>query len=115
MLVDGKKQKLDYLLERSGQLMMERLQLAKVRLDHLKHNYLLLHPQALYRNQQVKLQNLIEKLTLVNPLDTLKRGYSLSYKDGNLIKSVSQVTAGDQITIQVSDGVITSSVIEKES
>lgn len=115
MLVDGKKQKLDYLLERSGQLISDRIQLAKVRMNHLKQNYLLSHPQALYQKQQTRLQNLIEKLTLVNPLDTLKRGYSLSYKDGNLIKSVQQVTTGDQITIKVSDGVITSSVIEKES
>ncbi len=47
---------------------------------------------------------LITKLDSISPLKTLTRGYSLTEKDGQIIKSASQIDKGDIITIKFSDG-----------
>ena len=52
------------------------------------------------------------KLDGLSPLGTLARGYSLSKdKDGNVLKSVTQVAAGDIISVTVSDGEISAEII----
>ena len=47
---------------------------------------------------------LITKLDSISPLKTLTRGYSLTEKDGKIIKSASQIDKGDIIIIKFSDG-----------
>ena len=64
-----------------------------------------------------KLQNcnavLTEKaiqLEALSPLKTLARGYSLIYKEDKLIKSAQQLSGGEQIDIQLSDGIVSAVV-----
>ena len=47
---------------------------------------------------------LVTKLDSISPLKTLIRGYSLTEKDGQIIKRASQIDKGDIITIKFSDG-----------
>lgn len=44
------------------------------------------------------------QLEALSPLKTLARGYSLVYKDNSLVKSAEQLSAGDRINLQLSDG-----------
>ena len=54
---------------------------------------------------QLSLVNLLDKLSLVNPLEILKRGFGLTYSDdGELIKTVQNVNEKDRITIKLNDG-----------
>jgi len=46
------------------------------------------------------------KLDVLSPLTVLARGYSITMKDGNIIKSVRQVHNGDKLDIILSDGKI---------
>jgi len=46
------------------------------------------------------------KLDALSPLTVLARGYSITMKDGNIIKSVKQVQNGDKLDIILSDGKI---------
>ncbi|WP_026497219.1 exodeoxyribonuclease VII large subunit [Butyrivibrio sp. WCD3002] len=49
----------------------------------------------------------IERLKALSPLDKLKSGFSyIADKDGQNIKKISQVKAGDELDIYVSDGLI---------
>ena len=47
---------------------------------------------------------LVTKLDSISPLKTLIRGYSLTEKDGKIIKKSSQIEKGDIVTIKFSDG-----------
>lgn len=47
---------------------------------------------------------LVTKLDSISPLKTLVRGYSLTEKDGQIIKKASQIDKDDIITIKFSDG-----------
>ena len=52
------------------------------------------------------------KLDGLSPLGTLARGYSLSKdKNGNVLKSVTQVESGDVISVTVSDGELRAEII----
>lgn len=54
----------------------------------------------------------VSKLDAMSPLKVLSRGYAMAQTEqGALLRSVTQVTAGDRITVSVSDGQITASVL----
>ena len=58
----------------------------------------------------------VSKLDAMSPLKVLTRGYALAHTgDGTLLKSVSQVEPGDRIVVDLSDGKLTASVLEKEN
>ena len=48
--------------------------------------------------------NLLNKLEILNPLLTLKRGYTITKKEGKVITSVKDVKSKDKIDIDLSDG-----------
>ena len=61
------------------------------------------------------LQALAQRLNALSPLATLKRGYSISRKmDGEVLTATEQVSVGDRIEIQLSDGHLTCRVEERQ-
>ncbi len=103
------------------------------RLDHLIEKMELLHPgnrlKQSAKDLELKTEKLndyferllikkrnsyilsINKLELLNPLSIMKKGYSVSKKDGLVIKSINDVKMNDNIDVLVNDGVITTKVI----
>ncbi len=61
--------------------------------------------------------SMTSKLTVLNPLNIMERGYSIAFdKNNSVIKSKQQVQSGDEITVIVKDGQIICEVKEsKES
>lgn len=56
----------------------------------------------------------VGRLNAVSPLNTLKRGYSITMTDGQVIKNIDQVNKGDALEIRIIDGKIISTVLETE-
>lgn len=54
------------------------------------------------------------KLSVLDPLNVLKRGFTLTVKDGEIIKSVEMVNAGDKVTTIFRDGSVTSRVEDRK-
>lgn len=63
-------------------------------------------------NTTTKYNNLIEKLELVNPLSTLKRGYSVVYKDNFALTDIKKIKKEDKLKIRIFNGEIDVSVID---
>jgi exodeoxyribonuclease VII large subunit len=61
----------------------------------------------LEKRQMLGLQ---EKLRLVDPQQILKRGFSLTFKDGKILKSVHQLSEDDRLETRLSDGTVISNV-----
>lgn len=60
-----------------------------------------------------RLNSAIEKLSLLNPLETMKRGYSIPYtQSGNIISSTNDVIKNDQIIVRLSDGTLECRVMD---
>lgn len=54
----------------------------------------------------------VHKVITLNPLETLKRGYSVVTKENEIIKSVKNIKIDDEIAIKVTDGIIKGKVKE---
>ena len=54
--------------------------------------------------------NLLSKLEVLNPLLTLKRGYSIIKKDNDVVSSKNKLNKGDKIEIELQDGSVDATV-----
>ncbi|MCI6349379.1 MAG: exodeoxyribonuclease VII large subunit [Tenericutes bacterium] len=109
-MYEVEEQKLDSILEKLGSLMGHTLEKSKLKLENLTKN---ITPNILYKLDKNKshLETLEQKLELLNPENILKKGYSLTIKDGKIITDVSELKDGDTITTKLSIGTINSKVI----
>ena len=69
---------------------------------------------AMQRERQ-RLQTLDDKATLLSPVNTLRRGYSLVWADGKCVTAADQLHPGDQVTMQFADGTTEATVNETNS
>ena len=58
---------------------------------------------------------LTAKLDAMSPLKVLTRGYAMAQKeDGQIVRSVAQVTTGDAVCVSLADGAFTATVTDKK-
>lgn len=108
----------------------------KSRLNSLINSYVLKNPKNMYEIKSQKLDNLVDKLNIhikrnlndknnkfinilnkldaLNPINTIKRGYSITKSKDKVITSINSVGENDIITTDLVDGVITSKVVKVE-
>ncbi|MBP1630899.1 MAG: xseA [Bacteroidetes bacterium] len=60
--------------------------------------------------EENQLKALEKYITLLNPNNLLKRGYTITLKDNRIIKSKQELKQGDKITTQFQDGTIESTI-----
>ena len=58
-----------------------------------------------------RLQLIEEKVKNLDPALMLKRGYSITMKDGKVVRDANQLKAGDEIETRLEKGTIKSTVI----
>ena len=114
IMYESKKQKLDNIIENIENLFKNYIINCRHKFDTLKNNYILNNPNILYKEKVQQLNNLIEKLELINPLGILKRGYSLTYIDNKIVKSIKDVSKDNKLVIRLHDGNIVTKVEELE-
>ena len=117
---------------RSSKNMNNILDTNKKILDKIRSSYILSNPMSIYEIKEQKLDNLIDKsntiinlymnnknnkysnvinkLSVLNPLNTLKRGYSITKLDNKVITNIKGIKKNDTLTITLSDGEVTSTV-----
>lgn len=132
IMFDNKRQALDLLQNRLMEGMNDYLEGKKVSLEQIRMHYLLKNPNMLYEkkkeelsrkfidlnrvmnilleHQKIRMHHNLEKLELVNPLEVLKRGYTVSYIDGKVIRDIKDVEIEDIICVKVYNGEMTARV-----
>ena len=113
IMYENKKQKLDLIETKINTLIIHKLETSKQLFEHLKKNHILKNPQEIFEPKAIILKQIIEKLELLNPLGILKRGYTLTYQNNHIIKSISDIKE-DSIEIRLYDGTVKAKVVEKE-
>ena len=108
----------------------------KSRLSSLVNSYVLKNPKNMYEIKSQKLDNLVDKLNIyikrnindnnnrfinilnkldaLNPINTIKRGYSITKSKDKVITSIKNISENDIITTDLVDGIITSKVMSVE-
>lgn len=128
-----KEQDFDRLLDKLQNNILKIIDKNQDRLTYLTNSYALKNPEQLYLNkyQQYKILydrlitnqkntlekrehlylQLIGKLETLNPLLTLKRGYSIIRKENKIVPSIKDLKAKDIIQVELKDGKIKAEVL----
>lgn len=107
-----KLQNLDNLVEKLNKEIKIILENNKIRLQKNKSNYILNNPNILYKFKKQNLDNIINKLEVLNPLNTLKRGYAIVKKEDIIVNDINKLEVNDIINIKINNGNIISKVME---
>ncbi len=104
-----KEQKFDTLYEKLCLVMKNLIQNEKTSLQNKIDKIPILTKHLLERNQN-QYVSLLNKLEILNPLLTIKRGYSITKKDDKVITSVKDLKKDDTLQIQLQDGSVLADV-----
>ena len=107
-----KEQKLSNTIEKVNTLMSTYISNKRTKLENIKTSYVLTNPNKIYENKQNRYNHLIEKLEVLNPLNTLKRGYSITKSNNKVIKDIKDVKVNDNIEIEIKNGNIKANITE---
>lgn len=127
---------LNYYNEKLKNLIRIKLNNAEASLERLTERLLRFSPQFKIENNIRKFDNLqkrldfafikiisdyenkyisrISQMEALSPIKVLKRGYSLIYKNSNIISNISKLECGDIIEIKMSDGTVKAKIIAEE-
>ncbi len=106
-----KEQKLDILIDNLNRSITKLLEDNKIKLYTYSNSYILNNPDMLYKYSSQKLDHIISKLEVLNPLNTLNRGYAIIKKDNKVLSSIKKIKENDVINISLKDGEVTSKII----
>ncbi|MBQ6098490.1 MAG: exodeoxyribonuclease VII large subunit [Methanobrevibacter sp.] len=81
------------------------------KLFRLENRNVLKNPEEITKMKKEKFAKNIAKLEVLNPLLTLKRGYTIAKIDEKVISSVKDVKSGDKLDVEFDDGTINTKVI----
>ena len=111
-LYEIKEQKLDNIIDKLNTCINAMLYTKNSKLEIIKNSIIFKDPSILYENKLKKNNHLIEKLEILNPLNALKRGYTITKKDGKCISNIDGVKINDNVNISLKDGEIKAKVME---
>ena len=84
----------------------------KSKIFKLENSFVLNNPGILYKYKEQNLMNIISKLEVLNPLNTLKRGYAIIRKDNVVVNDIKGISINDEISIQIKNGNIVTKVMK---
>ncbi|WP_163655686.1 exodeoxyribonuclease VII large subunit [Listeria sp. PSOL-1] len=134
--IEQQQEKTDYFAERLENAYSRFILLKKSEFERLKHRFerlTLKQEVLLFKNRLAILENnlkssvttvfqnrkscflrQVEALEYLSPLALLKRGYSMTEKDGAMVKSVADITVHDEVEVTLYDGKFQAKVLQKE-
>ena len=114
-IYEVKEQKFDTTFEKLQLIMTSILKNERNRYENLKDKVNILIDKNLEKNKNNYI-NVLNKLEVLNPLLTIKRGYSVTKKDDKVISSVKNIKKDDDLLIELTDGIVSTKVVSiKES
>lgn len=107
-----KEQKLDNLMDKVNKNIEVIINNYKVKMFNLKNSYIFNNPDILYKYKLQELNNIISKLEMLNPMNTLKRGYAIIKLKDKVLSDINDVKKDDIIDIEIKSGKIEAKVMK---
>ena len=70
------------------------------------------NPHSIYEKKQHEFELLLNKLTILNPLAILEKGYSVVEHNQKIVNDVKSIKINDEIDIRLSKGILKATVNE---
>ena len=112
MLYLGKSENLKNLTLRINNNINNYLTEYKTLIFRLENSYVLTNPEVLYKYKRQEFDNLISKLEVLNPLNTLKRGYSITRINNKVVSDISIIKSNDMLEIELLNGKVDAKVVK---
>lgn len=136
-LLKQKEQELDTLTARLDKAQIGLIAMQKEKMLHLNMRLINQHPSRQYKQAHKELKQvtrnvnqlfsqmmngkatqlavIIDKLSLLNPLEIMKRGFAIPYtSEGNIIRSSKQLQINDKMVVTFRDGTVNCQVLNVE-
>ena len=80
-----------------------------------KHREILLQQKnRLGEKERYQMANILSVLNALSPLAVLERGYAIPFYEHKLLKSITQVSVGDELRLRLADGYLDANILKKE-
>lgn len=110
-LYEIKEQNLDFLIDNLNKEIKKVIDNNRIRLFKVASSYVLTNPDIMYKFKMQNLEHIINKLEVLNPMNTIKRGYSIVKKDNKVISDVKKINIDDMINVSIKNGIINAKVV----
>ena len=110
-IYDIKAMRLDNLIDKLDFTSKNIISQNKTRLFKLENSIVLKNPTEILKSKREACFKNINKLEVLNPLLTLKRGYAMAKSGDKVISSAKEVKSGDELDIKFDDGTVNTKVI----
>ena len=107
-----KEQMFDILYEKLLKEVEKIIKNKKYELEIIKNSVIFKNPLNIIKNKENTYINLLSKLEVLNPITTIKRGYSITKKDNKVIDSIKRIKKGDKLVSELVDGNIECEVLD---
>ncbi len=107
-----KEQQLDFFIDNLNKGIEKVIDNNRIRLYKVTSSYVLTNPDIMYKFKMQNLEHIINKLDVLNPMNTLKRGYSIVKKDEKVISDINNISVDDIVNISIKNGNINAKVVE---
>jgi exodeoxyribonuclease VII large subunit len=81
------------------------------KLFKIENAHVLKNPETIIKPKKDRYMKNFNKLEILNPMETLKRGYAIAKSSDKVISSAKDVEVGDEIDIEFDDGIVNTKVI----
>ena len=73
-------------------------------------SYIIRNPRKIYESKKENVNKYLDRLEILNPLSSLKRGYCILKKNNKSINTIKNINNNDVIDIKLVDGIVNASV-----
>ena len=110
-IYEVKEQLFDIVLDKIKYNMSNFYNTKEKELLKIKNSYIFKNPEKILDTSKNKYLNILSKLEALSPISTIKRGYTITKKDGKIIDSKNKLKKKDKLDIEFKDGSINVEVI----
>lgn len=100
------------MIDNLNKRMINILDNTRIRLYKNINSYILTNPSLLYKFKEQNLVNLISKLEVLNPMNTIKRGYAIVKQNDKVVVDVKKLKIDDIINIDIKNAVIDAKIVK---
>ena len=111
MIYQAKELIFDHLIERLKFSLMNLTNIKEKDFLRVKNSYVLQNPYQLIEQKKNLFVPGLSKLETLSPLLTLKRGYTITKKNNQVIQSAKMIKKDDLLEVEFQDGVVQTKVI----
>lgn len=111
MIYQAKELIFDHLIERLKFSLMNLTNIKEKDFLRVKNSYVLQNPYQLIEQKKNLFVPVLSKLETLSPLLTLKRGYTITKKNNQVIQSAKMIKKDDLLEVEFQDGVVQTKVI----